>query len=403
MRSTYYGWVVASGCFCLTLLLGVTQSFGVFLDPLIREFGSSNTLTSGIYSTYWMFWSISVLWMGALSDRISPRLVLGFSAFFVGLGIALSSFVSAVWQLYITFGAITGFGAGGLWVPSSNMTMRWFKPGNSLNWAMSLVALGVGIGTTFLAPVEGSAITILGWRTAFGIVALVAWGIAAVSMALIKNPPVLIVDQGLKSASSRSGSIDRIKNLFFISLLISYFLGGGWVRQDVTVHIVSYLDTQKLAYGLAVFSLSIAGVGSISGRLLSGVLGEKVDDEILLSSYFVLQAISISILMISNNLLLVYFSSFLFGVAWGGAVPQLPIILRKRFGTFHFGVILGILSIGTGVGSVLGPVFGGYAFDVTQSYFLPLLVDVVLSIFAAAILLAVCARTTIGLPTKAMS
>lgn len=372
-------------------MLGVTQSFGVFLDPLIREFGSSNTLTSGIYSTYWIFWSISVICMGALSDRFSPRLVLGFSAFIVGLGIALSSLVTSVWQLYLTFGVLAGFGGGGLWVPSSNLTMRWFRPGSSLNWAMSLVALGVGVGTTFLAPLEGVAIAMLGWRTAYALVACVVWAITTVSMILIRNPPNLYPNVR-SSDALKLGSILGIGNMFFIALVISYSLGGGWVRQDLTVHIVSFLGTQNFSYGLAVISLSIAGLGSISGRLLSGVLGEKVDDEVLLSGYFMIQAVSILFLMISHDILLVYASSFIFGIAWGGAVPQLPIILRNRFGVNHFGVILGVLSIGTGAGSVMGPIFGGYTFDLTGSYSLALMVDIAISVMAALILLAVYAR-----------
>jgi len=331
--------------------------------------------------------------MGTLADRYSTRLVLGFSAFLVGLGMALSSHVSAVWQLYLTFGAIGGFGAGGLWVPASTMTIRWFKQGSALNWAVSLVALGSGIGTTFLAPIEGTAITIFGWRAAYGIVALVVWGITVLAIILIKNPPTSHLDQDSKSSSSHFGSFYSIKTWFFVSLLISYAFGAGWARQDLTAHLVSYLDTQKLAYSAAVFSLSIVGVGSVCGRLLSGALGDRMNDKILLSLYFSLQAVSISMLMSFPTLASVYFSAFLFGVAWGGAVPQIPIILRKSYGTMHFGVIFGILSIGTGVGSVIGPVFGGYAYDLTRTYALPFLVDVLLSLFAA-MLLIFCHKST---------
>jgi len=390
LTSRNYGWIVTAACFWLTLLYGVAMSFGVFLDPLIREFGSSNALTSAVYSTYWISWGVSSLLMGILADRYSARLLLGFSGFLVGLGVGLSSYVSAVWQLYLTFGVIAGVGAGGLWIPASSIVLRWFKQGGSLNLALSLVALGSGTGVTLLAPIEGVAIAAFGWRAAYGIVALLSWGMTVAALIPIKNPPGWRLDQDRRVLGSGLGSVDTIKTWFFVSLFAAYGLAAGWVRQDMTVHIISYLEMQKLSYTVAVFALSIVGLGSVSGRLLSGFLsrclGERTDDRVLLSLYFLLQSVSILMLMAFHSVEAVYFASFLFGVAWGGAVPEIPIILRRSFGTVHFGALFGVVSIGTGLGAVVGPIFGGYVYDLMRDYTLAFWTDVGLSLLASMLL-----------------
>jgi len=90
-----------------------------------------------------------------------------------------------------------------------------------------------------------------------------------------------------------------------------------------------------------------------------------------------------------------YSSSFLFGIAYGGAVCAFPLIVAKVFGTSHFGVIYGLLTIGTGMGAVLGPILGGYLFDLTRTYSNSFLTDVLVSLIGAGFLLLFRLRDTL--------
>lgn len=386
LRSPYYGWIVTGASFCLTLIYGFILSFGVFLDPIIKEFGWSNALTSGVYSTYWIFWTFSALLMGTLADRYSPRLILSASAFLVGLGMAFSASTSAVWHLYLSFGVIGGIGGGGLWVPAMTVTMRWFKQERALDWAVSLVALGSAVGMILVAPLEGLVIPIFGWRAGYYFIAFFVWGITLVALILIKNPPKLAVAQ-LDSRSGFSEALGRIKTRSFLCLFVAYALAGGWARQDLLVHVVSFLSTEEFAYAAGVLSLLAVGGGSAFGRLLIGALGKKMREKAMLFLFFSLQGLSIFLLVVFHNLYAAYLSSFLFGIAYGGAVCVVPLIVAKAFGTRHFGVIFGVLTIGMGTGAVLGPIFGGYMYDLTRTYSNSFLTDVLVSFVAAGFLL----------------
>jgi MFS family permease len=383
--SKHYGWIVTSACFCLTLIYAVTLSFGVFLDPIIKEFGWSNAVTSGVYSTYWIFWTVSGLVTGTLADRYSPRLILSASAFLAGLGMALSASASTVWHLYLSFGVMGGLGAGGVWTPAMTLTMRWFKQERKLSWAVSLVALGSATGTMFVVPLEGMVIPSYGWRAAYGFVALLIWGIALVAAILIRDPPKLIVTQSSRSGFSES--LHGMKTRSFLFLLISYAIVGGWARQDVLVHIVSSLSTEGFAYVVAASSLVFVGGGSAFGRLLIGPMGKKMGEKAMLFLFYSLQGLSILLLTIAHNLDAAHLSSFLFGIAYGGAVCVVPLIVTKAFGTAHFGAMFGVLMIGLGAGAVLGPIFGGYLYDLTRTYYYSFLADVSLSFVGAGLFL----------------
>jgi MFS family permease len=286
-----------------------------------------------------------------------------------------------VWQLYITFGVIGGLGAGALWVAASMVIIGWFKEERSLNLAVSIVSVGTGAGTVFMAPLGGFLITAYGWRSGYAYMALVAWAIVAVAMVLVKSPKTALnVD---KSEFSISSSLDQIKTKAFACILLSYALAAGTARQDLTLHIVSFLGTKQFAYSVGVIALAVIGLGSALGRLSAG-FAKSMDGGKLLPIYFLLQGASIFLLLISRDVLLVYAAALLFGLVWGGSVPEIPLLLRNIFGMRNFGAIFGLVYFGVGLGGVIGPtVIGGYLYDLTQSYTISLLLDGLVSLAAA--------------------
>ena len=60
--------------------------------------------------------------------------------------------------------------------------------------------------------------------------------------------------------------------------------------------------------------------------------------------------------------------AILFGLAFGGDIPQVPAITVQCFGAASMSVIFGFV-VGVGkIASSFGPLAAGYIFDVTRSY-----------------------------------
>lgn len=61
----------------LSVIFGIFFSFGVFLDPLISEFGWSSALTSFVFSVYSLSYSVGAIMIGRLADRYGVRGTIG--------------------------------------------------------------------------------------------------------------------------------------------------------------------------------------------------------------------------------------------------------------------------------------------------------------------------------------
>jgi hypothetical protein len=68
-------------------------------------------------------------------------------------------------------------------------------------------------------------------------------------------------------------------------------------------------------------------------------------------------------------------------------VALLPAVVMDHFGGRNVSGIIGILYTSAGIGTLLGPSAAGFAFDVSRSYTLPILVSIGGNGIAAALMM----------------
>src|SRR6266571_708924 len=77
-----------------------------------------------------------------------------------------------------------------------------------------------------------------------------------------------------------------------------------------------------------------------------------------------------------------------YGVFYGGWVAVLPAVVMDYFGGRNVSGIIGILYTSVAFGTLIGPSAAGFAFDLSHSYTLPILVGAGANLAAAAIMAA---------------
>jgi len=159
-----YGWVIAFGAFLVQFwIAGLIKSYGVILMEIMQMYpDASASLASWIPAILTCIClTFSPITCG-LCQRFSCRWVVFVGGILTSLGISLSFLTTNLIQLCLTFGVLTGFGAGLSTTPGIIMTSRYFNKRRAL--ANGICVSGTAAGSIVIPPLMEVLIPIYGFR-----------------------------------------------------------------------------------------------------------------------------------------------------------------------------------------------------------------------------------------------
>jgi MFS family permease len=405
----FYGYVIVIAAFLVFVsMYGSFFCYGVFLKPILMEFGWSRASMSGAYALAMIIHGILGIFMGNITDRIGPRIVIAVCGFFLGLGYILMSQVQSIWQLYLFYGVIIGIGVSGGWVSLLSTVARWFSLRRTV--MSGIVLTGTGVGSLIIPPVATWLIEIYSWRTTFIILAIALLLIVAVAALLLKKDPsqMGLLPYGVSSDNpSRSRPVagytlkesSRTRQFW---LVCSAFACFGFAMFAVNVHITPH--TADLGYSAVVAAavLSSAGISSIVGRVLIGHIADRIGNQRMMIIGMLLLTVDLFCLVVFRDIRALYALAVIFGFAYGGIGSSESPLIARLFGLKSHGLIFGISDFFFTLGASIGPVVAGYVFDITGSYQLAFLFGAIIAAFGTVLLIIV--RPLKGrMPDKSLS
>jgi MFS family permease len=378
-RKLLYGWVVAiAGGVILVAAQNIQYSFGVFLKPLINQFGWSRTAISGCVTIRSIIGGTISPISGILSDRYGPKKLIFAGILIVGLSYLWASRLSSLWELYLTLGVLTGLGTGSILTPLVATTTRWF--GSRAGLANGIVMSGFSISQVILPPVVTYLILQYSWGTCLRILAIAALGIGLGAWSFIKSPPRSVTN--LDSSRGTGNMVKAVEHppatgnyslteafhtpTLWLLLIINMIVAICY--QMVVIHIVAAAVDEGATLEAAAIILSITGVTGMLGRIIMGGLANKFGAKIVLALCLVIQGPALFFLAGASDIRLFYVYCAVFGFAYSGTTPIIPTMAASIFGTRSVGSIFGILNLGYTFGVAIGPLLAGYTFDATGSY-----------------------------------
>ncbi len=366
----------------MSMHVGLIYSYGVFFKHLIADFGWSRAATSGVHSLFMVVHGGLAVGMGWLADRFGPARVMATCAFIAGVGLALTSQVNTLWQLYVTYGIIFGIGQSAGFITTMSTTARWFIKRRGL--ALGIVTSGAGLGILVIAPASARLIAAYGWSTTYLVLAAAAWAIVIPSALLLRRDPAekglrpYGIDEAVTAVDSKQQKeVDigergigleaavRYKPLWM--LFVVYFL-FNFCLQMVMVHLVNFATDMGIASLIAATFISIIGIGSFVGRLLMGTASDRIGASNALLICCIIMLSTLVFLIFARELWMFYLFAIVFGFAYGGEVPQMPVLVGRFFGLRAVAALVGVIVFGATIGGAIGAWVGGQVFDVTQSY-----------------------------------
>jgi len=133
-------------------------------------------------------------------------------------------------------------------------------------------------------------------------------------------------------------------------------------------HTISYAVLCGVPALAAVSIYSLEGLAGLGGRVLLGLLADRLGVKAVLVAGLLVQALAAGAFVFASRLGQFYAVSFVFGLAYGGVMPLYAALARGYFGPYIMGGVMGAASLVSSLGMALGPLAGGWSFDAFGTY-----------------------------------
>ncbi len=381
VRRAYYGWwVLAASVVSVALAAGLSfWSFGLYIDPLEREFGWSRWTISGGFSIALLVGSVASPLIGRGVDRYGPRRVIVLGAVLTAGSFLLLATTSALWQWFLYQSIAAVFRNMMFFIPFQTLVSRWFDRRRGL--AVGVLGTGFSMGGFAVVPALRAVIDAVQWEGSFVVSAIVTVAVVApLALLLIRDQPA---DKGLLADGDAqpegapaqpvalTGLTDRQAlrtPLFWViafALMVFFFGMFGW-----TAHAVPYYESVGYSKWWAAQLLAIAAGSGIVTRLAFGYLADRIARiEVAAMALCGCLTLAMLVLFVSGGSVLgvVIFLGFWFVGSSGGPMIE-PLLTARTFGMAYFASILGALAIVSQSGQIVSPMIAGAIFDATGEY-----------------------------------
>jgi MFS family permease len=384
----YYGWlVVATLGITETISWGVLYyAFAVLLEPMHRELGWSLGQLTGAFSLALLLNGITAIVVGRWLDRRGPRLLMTAGSCAGVLLVLAWSRVADLRSFYLLWAAIGAVMAMVLYEPAFATVTIWFDRHRAR--ALTAVTLLAGLASTIFLPLTSWLIRVQGWRQALVTLAIVlaAGTILPHALVLRRGPKAGVLGPAANRAATSLSVSEALSSPSFRWLAVAFCLGIG-AATAVRLQLVALLVQRGLDIGTAAAFTGGIGAMQVLGRLVLGVLSERVSSQVAAAVALGLQPLALLLLVFTRGGPSLFAFVALFGAGYGAMALVRPALIATLYGRARYASIAGILAFAITLAQAAVPAAAGKAFDSLGSYQPILWAFIVISALAAVALL----------------
>ncbi|TPJ36537.1 MFS transporter [Mesorhizobium sp. B2-5-13] len=388
MNHSYRWVIVAAGALMSCVAIGTMFSLAIFLEPMAIDTNWSRAGISSAMTLNFLVMGLGGFAWGALSDRFGARIVVTIGAVLLGLALVLASRAGSLLTFQITYGVLVGLAASAFFAPMIALTSGWFDTNRGL--AVSLVSAGMGVAPMTISPFARWLISAYEWRAAMFDIGLLAWVLLLPAVLLVRQPPKPAASGAAAAPVAEGAGLtvgQALRSPQFIVLGLTFFACCA-AHSGPIFHMVSYAMLCGVAPMAAVSIYSVEGLAGLGGRLLYGVLADRLGVKPVLIVGLAIQAIVIAAYLSISQLDQFYMLAVIFGATYGGVMPLYAVLAREYFGQRILGTVFGAATMLSSLGMALGPLAGGMIFDAYASYHWLFIGSALIGLGAAGIAIA---------------
>ena len=311
---------------------------------------------------------------GRIIDRKGPRIIVALCVSLTASSYILRPMMTELWHWYaLSFLQYAGFSA--TMTPVGRIVGLWFP--NTRGRVMGIAMMGNNFGGVVMPGIVGAVIALGGWQSGYYLQGLLTSFVAVAVLIALREPKMgrlnLKVPNNLSSTFSEPAKLPgmsiseaaRSKTLY---ILLYIFLVGATPFASLLPQLISHYVNEGVNSTTAATAMSILALAGMAGKLVFGILGEKITARYaMMVSFF---GLSVALLLSVNPTVpgIIWVCSPLWGLCMGAFGTLTNMIVQDYFGLKSFGSIMGVAGYGTAVSFAVGPLLAGLSYDNLDSY-----------------------------------
>ena len=369
--STNRGWQVTMAGLGINLALGVLYAWSIFKGAIkasIEQGGPdafqwSLSSINDPYALCCLVFAIAMVFAGKCQDKIGPARTALIGGILVGSGFTLMSFSNSYASWLIGFGVLAGAGFGFGYGAATPPALKWFSSSKT-GLIAGIVVAGFGLAPVYIAPLASWLLGAYGIPKSMLILGVGFTVVVCGLSFLLANPPQGFIPEepakkeGDKPAAKpvHSANVgEMLRSSKFYLLWINFFIGAG--AGLMVIGSVAVLAKKSLG-PMAFVAVAIMAVGNAGGRVVAGVVSDKIGRKATLSIMLGFQALlmfaAIPVIGSGSAPLLVLLAT-LIGFNYGSNLCLFPSFAKDYWGTKNYGTNYGVLFTAWGIGGLVLP------------------------------------------------
>lgn len=350
--------------------LGIRQSFGIFMMPVSDYFQTGREFFSLAIALQNLLFGAFQPFVGMAADRWGPKRIIIIGAIAYALGLYLTSITVEPTMMYLTLGALVGFGLSATSYVIVLGAVAKAVPAEHAAKAFGLTTAAGSFGMFAMIPGAQALLSISDWQNAMQIFAVMCSFMVAFALFINTSKrgadttgPVLEDKQTIKEALNEAFSH---RGYWLINL--GFFVCGFHVM-FIATHLPSYLSDKGISASTAAMALAYVGIFNIIGSYFWGVMADRHSKRYVMSAlYFVRTAVIGAFVILPTTEMSAIIFGGAIGFCWLGTVPITSGLVRQIFGARYLSTLYGLVFFSHQVGSFLGAWAGGVVYDYYGSY-----------------------------------
>lgn len=380
---------LAAGCLVFAVMQGIHDNYGIMLPGIVLQSGLDYASVSFVIAVGQILYGATQPVFGMLAIKKSNAFVMLLGIILMAVGLIVSPSCNNLWSLLLFFGILLPAGTGALCFGIVMGALAPIIGEKKAAVASGIVQASAGIGDAIMSPMLQRLTDSFGVTLSMPVFSIpillmlpIVFWLGTKKKKIDKTQSVQAVESGTKKEKLSNILKSAFQDRTYWCLLIG-FSTCGFHMSIIETHLFSQYIGNGIPANLASLTLTVYGIFTMLGAVITGFLGQKFRmKNVLAGVYGIRILIALAFIFIPKSVPFAFIATGMLGLTGDSTVPPTTGIISNKVGVAKMAVVYGSIFIGHQLGAFASAWLGGILVSTVLGYTALWIVDLCLCITA---------------------